>query len=270
MKNSADRPVRSPLVPIVLLGFALLATLLVAPLALAWTPESQRMIALDAARLVPPDLYHQLRRNRRAYEQGVSDPFRDGSPDLHVRGVEGGRLDAAVLQAVDNAVASIKLHRPFNEVSYRLGVVSHYLADAHDPLSCADSDPLENRFGDDFRRYLESTDPRVRVIFYGFRRDFDDRSDVELLLAQSLARCRKLYPLVGREYRRIGMRSGLRGFDDRSTAYALAALARSHAVSDIAEVLRYIWLEAGGIDSRPRVPWRGDPAVQLRRPATGR
>jgi hypothetical protein len=85
------------------------------------------------------------------------------------------------------------------------------------------------------------------------------------LVEETLARSRELYPLVGREYRRVGFAPGLEAFDDRSTAYAVASLAYSHAVSDIAEVLRYIWIAAGGIDSRDRVPRRGAQVVRLPR-----
>lgn len=254
-----------------LLGFLaiVLGLLLVAPLALGWTPESHQAIALDAARLAPPDLYRQLARNRAAYLQGVTDPFRDGSPELHEAGGANGRLDAAVLQSVDNAIKSIELLRPFNEIAYRLGVVSHYLADANDPLALADDDRDETRYRRDFQRYLESAEPRYRVVFYGFRPGVGERRDVESLLATTLHRGRRFYPLVGREYRRIGFASGVRGFDDRSTAYAVASLSRSHAVSDIAEMLRYIWLSAGGIDTRTRIPQRGENVIQLR-PRTGR
>ena len=240
------------------LRLSVLLLLLSASPAVAWTPESQNEIALDAARLAPPDLYRQLSRNRAAFLQGVQEPFRDGAPPE-----SPGQLEAAIHQAIQNAQLAIELHRPFNEIAYRLGVVSHFLAHANDPLATDDSDPAEPRIRNDFRRYLASTEPRVRVVFYGFHPDFDDQNDVARLLRRTLERGRGFYPLVGREYRRIGFGSGVRGFDDRSTAYAVASLARSHAVSDIAEVLRYIWLESGGIDTRPRVPWRGERVVQI-------
>ena len=86
------------------------------------------------------------------------------------------------------------------------------------------------------------------------------------LVGETLGRSRELYPLVGREYRRVGFASGREAFDDRSTAYAVAALAYSHAISDIAEVLRYIWLAGGGIDSRDRIPRRGMHVLHLTRP----
>lgn len=253
--------IRRRIAVLVILAFLGVLTASAAP---AWTPESQRVIAASAARLAPPDLLRQIARNRDAYLLGAVDPFRDGDGTNHVKNADGsGQLDAVVAVAVDNAIRSIEAHRPFNEIVYRLGVVAHYVADANDPLAVADDDPQEPRYRADFLRYLESTEPRLKTTFYGFRPDFDGQRDLPRLVDEALRRGRALYPLVGREYRRVGFRSGLRSFNDRSTAFGISSLAYSHALSDIAEVLRYIWIEAGGIDSRRRVPVRGRQVVVL-------
>ncbi len=234
--------------------------------ALAWTPASQQTIASEAARLAPPDLYRQIARNRLAYLQGVVDGFGERDPLSHSKHSDGtGRLDEAITVAVDNAIGAIIAHRPFNEICYRLGIVSHFLADANNPLNTAEDDSLEGRYFGDFLAYLESAEPRLELVFYGFRPDFDGESDLTALIAEGLERGRGFYPLVGREYRRVGFASGIEAFDDQSTAFGVAALAYSHAVSDIAEALRYIWLEAGGIDTRRRIPVRGREVVRLHR-----
>ncbi|MEM1177527.1 MAG: hypothetical protein AAGM22_04230 [Acidobacteriota bacterium] len=228
----------------------------------AWTPESQQFIAEQAARLVPPDLYRQLARNRPSFLVGVQEPFRSGAPqDLHAR--RDGRLPTAIELAVDHAIASIEHHHPFNDIAYRMGVVAHYVALAHQPLATGEGDAEQRRYHHDFARYLQSVEPRVDVVFYGFRA-VDGPLDLEALVQDALRSSRNHYPLVGREYRRVGFRSGVQAFDDRSTAFALAALGYSHAVSDIAEVLRYIWLRAGGADGRRSLPQRGHHLVRLR------
>ncbi len=259
-----SRPVSTPLLAA---GFVLALASAPGP-AGAWTPGSQQRIAEEAARLTPPDFYRQLKRNRAAYFQGVSDPFHDQQPAYHFEHPDGGgQLDEVILQAVTNTIDAIRAPRPFNEIAYRAGVVSHYLADAYNPINCDRSDPDEDRYAADFLVYLESVEPRVGMVFYGFRPSFDGKRELPRLVAETFARSRGLYPLVGREYRRVSFAPGRRAFDDRSTAYAVAALAYSHAVSDIAEVLRYIWLAAGGIDSRPQVPVRGRHVVQVPRSA---
>lgn len=232
--------------------------------AYAWTPTSQEQLAEEAARLVPPDLYRQLVRNRAAYLQGTRDPFNDRVAVHHnLDRQAGGLLEQVIARKIDDAINTIKALQPFNHIAYRLGIVSHYVADANNPLAVSSEDPQEARFTNDFLAYLESTRPRLEVVFYGFRPGFQGRRDLPRLLAETANRGRGFYPLVGREYRRIQFQNGRRTFDDRSTAYAIAALSFSHAVSDIAEVLRYIWLEAGGADPRTGLPVRGQQVMPL-------
>lgn len=247
-----------------LLAVALAAAAGAATPAVGWSPEAQEAIAEEAARLVPPDLYRQLARNRAAYVRGATDPFRTHPAADHVEGPGGaGNLAESLEKAVDQAVLAIELHRPFNEVAWRLGLVSHFLADANDPLAVDGRDPEEGRYLADFARYVDSARPRIRVVFYGFRSRPLERRHLPLLVEESLERSRRMYPLVGREYRRVGFAEGRRAFDDRSTAYAVASLSFSHAVTDVAEVLRYIWLTAGGADPRLDLPVRGRDLVRV-------
>ena len=74
--------------------------------------------------------------------------------------------------------------------------------------------------------------------------------------------------MVGREYRKIGFASGVGRFDDRSTAFGVASVAFSHAVTDVTLVLRYIWITAGGVDSRANLPAGGKRLALL--PRAGR
>lgn len=260
MKISPSPRIRSVVLATAVFVSTLFASFASSAPAHAWTPESQRLIGEQAARLTPPDLYRQLVRNRSAYRLGLEEPFRTAPQgDRYVYANGQGRLDEVIGIAIDHAIAAIRSHRPFNDVAYRMGIVAHFLTLANNPVYVAHGDREQTRWAADYLRYAESVAPRVKTVFYGFRDDFSrDR-----LLRETLDRGRSLYPMLGREYRRIGFESGLRGFDDRSTAYAVAALGYSHAVSDIAEVLRYIWLEAGGIDARSRLPERGRQIVHL-------
>ena len=67
----------------------------------------------------------------------------------------------------------------------------------------------------------------------------------------ALLRGRVLYPAIGREYARTGQIDGRALFDDRSTAFGVAAVSYSHALSDTANAYRFVWLRAGGADPRP-------------------
>lgn len=243
------------------LVFVLLASPLV-----AWTPDMQEVIAFEGARLAPPDLYRQIDRHRRELAAGTRVPFRQARPAQHVENPDGGgELAGTLAREAERAVEMIRAHRPFAEIVHQLGVVSHYVADANNPLNVSDADPEESRYFADYLFYLESAEPRLPLLFYGLRPGLEELETLTPLVEHTLERTRELYPLVGREYRRIGFASGVGRFDDRSTAFGSASLAFSHAVTDVAQVHIWIWLRAGGYDPRQGLPERGTKVLSLPR-----
>src|SRR6185295_7633073 len=194
-----------------------LACLLVAlSPAAAWTPATQVTIAREAARLSPPDLARQIEKHRRAFEEGVNAPFSDSDPSRHMKNPDGsGQLDRAALDAVNAAVAAIRGHQPFEEIVRRLGVASHFVADANDPLAASGADAEEGRYFADYLHYVETAEPRFPLVFYGVQPGLEIRRDASPLIAAALRRGRELYPMIGLEYRRIGFASGIGRFDDR-------------------------------------------------------
>ncbi|HEX4966127.1 MAG TPA: hypothetical protein VF173_35280 [Thermoanaerobaculia bacterium] len=236
--------------------------------AAAWTPATQVTIAREAAHLSPPDLYRQIDKHHRAYEEGINAPFADADPSRHTKNLDGsGRLDRATYDAVDAAILAIRGHQPFDEIVRRLGVVSHFVADANNPLAASADDAEEGRYFADFLRYVETAEPRFPLVFYGLQVNGDGGRGVAAIVEGALRRGRQLYPLIGREYRRIGFGSGVGVFDDRSTAFGVGSVAFSHAVTDVSLVLRYIWLAAGGIDDRAHLPAVGTRLTVLPRTA---
>ncbi|MEM7051071.1 MAG: hypothetical protein AAF604_15485 [Acidobacteriota bacterium] len=247
-------------------ALTLFALLAVALPAAAWTPDTQVVIAREAARLAPPDLARQIAKHPQKLREGALAPFQDGDPQRHVANQDGsGRLDEVIAQEVATAIEAIERHAAFEEIVYQLGIVAHYMADANNPLNSSTADPQEGRYFADFARYLESAEPRLPVIFYGFRPGLEKEPDATGLARTALGRSRNLYPMVGREYRRISFGSGRKSFDDRSTAFGVASLAFSHAVDDAARVMRYIWLKAGGGDFRRGLPEGGKRLLRLPR-----
>jgi hypothetical protein len=245
---------------------AALALLAAAAPAGAWTPKTHETIAWEAARLAPPDLSRQLIKRRTAYLAGVIQPFDDSDPSRHRKDPDGGgSLDAALEDAVAQAVAAIRAHRPFDEIVFRMGIAAHFMADANNPLASSQADPEAGRYFVDFLRYAETAEPRFPLVFYGMRPGLERAPDVGELLADTLRRGRGLYPLIGLEYRKIDFASGIGRFDDRSTAFGVASIAFSHAVTDVALVLRYIWLRAGGGDERTGLPAGGTRLLLLPR-----
>lgn len=230
---------------------AILLSISIAPSAVAWSPKTQQTIAADAARLAPPDLARQLERHAEELAAGALEPFSDHAPKHHVGDrAAGGELDRMLRAEVAETIEAIRDHRGFAEVARRLGRVAHWSGDLSNPLNAASTDPEEPRYFRDFLLYAEAARPRFAVVVYEWRPPLRSEADVERLVSEGLDRGRRLYPLLGSEYRRIGFESGRRRFDDRSTAFALASIAYSHAVTDTARLYRYIWLAAGGVDPR--------------------
>lgn len=228
-----------------------IALALVAPPCGAWTSGSQESIAELAARIAPPDFYQQIERHHRSYLEGVVAPLRYGTPIYHEKNASGsGRLDEVIQTEVLRTISYIVGHRPFADIVYQAGIVSHYVADANNPLNTAESDALEGQYFDDFARYMEAVEPRLQPVFYGLDTRLVGPDELDRFVRETLERGRALYPLVGQEYRRVGRLPGWLYFDDRSTAFGVAAVSYSRAVSDVALVLRYIWIEAGGADNR--------------------
>jgi hypothetical protein len=234
--------------------------------ALAWTPATQAVIAREAAHLSPPDLARQIEKHRRDFEAGVGAPFADTDAGRHMKNPDGsGSLDQVIEAEATKAVVLIQGHKPFAEIVRQLGEVCHYVADANNPLATSADDAEEGRYFVDYLRYAQSAESRFPLIFYGLQPGLDKSHSLELLVGAALKRGRELYPMIGREYRRIDFASGQGRFDDRSTAFGVASVAFSHAVTDVALALRYIWLASGGIDDRANLPAGGTRLMLLPR-----
>lgn len=233
---------------------ALVSTaLLAANPARAWKPETQDAIALEAARIAPPDLARQLARRQRNFLAGVREPLTADPASRHVKNVDGsGELDVVIASEIAAAIREIQTHHPFDDVVHRLGRISHFVADANLPLNTANSDRDERLYFRDFLDYAESARPRFAVVFYALGADWRNSQDVDGWTRGTLSRGRRLYASIGEEYRRTGMLPGIRGFDDHSTAFAVASVAFSHSITDVARAFRYVWLAAGGGDGRFR------------------
>jgi len=224
-----------------------------APLA-AWGPRTQVAVASAAAKLAPPELAREIERRSVRFQEGVLAPFDEAHPERHYRNVDRGILDRTLADEVSAAIAALRKPAPFDEFVYRLGRVAHFVTDANNPLNAAADDPAEDRYFGDWLRYGESARPRFAPVYYTREPAIGTDRDLRQLVLRALARGRGFYPRVGDEYRRIGYGSGPRAFDDRSTAFGVAAVSYSHAISDVARVLRYIWIQVGGPVSRPQPP----------------
>lgn len=244
-------PTAPRIVPLSLAAMLSWAVALAASPAAGWAPRTQVVIAEEAVALAPPDLARQLERHADRLRDGALAPFQGTAPELHYKHASGlGKLDQAILTEVDTAIRALRTMAPLRDVAFHLGVVAHYLADANNPLNSAGDDPRETDYFADYLHYAASAEPRFSLVFYAGPPTVETEEDLRRLIQRTLARARTFYPLIAEEYGRIGYGSGTARFDDRSTAFGVTALSFSHAVSDIARVWRYVWLQGGGGDER--------------------
>ncbi len=224
------------------LGFVLL---LLFPLtAAAWTRASDERIAMKGAALAPPDLRMLIEKFEGDYKSGLQRAQSDEGSDLHRYFVlsRQGRLREAIEREARLAVTMIRKGDPMNEVIQRLGILAHLVADANNPFHVANDDPRLGASQNDFETYFERRLARFPTVFYGL----DPNFALGTYLDKTFARSAKFYPLVGNAYFPEGGRRTSADFDDRSTAFGIASVSYSRAVTDLVNLYYYVWKEAGG------------------------
>jgi hypothetical protein len=224
------------------LGFVLL---LVFPLtAGAWTRTSDERIARKAAALAPPDLKMLLERFEADYMHGLSRAQADEGSESHHYYVlsRKGRLREKIERETRGAIEAVRKGDPMASVVERLGGLVHLVADANNPFHVANDNSRLTPSHNDYEQYFERRLAKFPTVFYGLDRNFQ----LGTYLDKTFARSAKFYPLVAEEYFRGGERRTSAAFDDRSTAFGVASVSYSRAVTDVVNLYYYIWKEAGG------------------------
>lgn len=224
------------------LGFVLL---LLFPLtATAWTRASDERIALKAAALAPPDLRMLIEKFEPDYKRGLAAAQADEGSESHHYFVlsRQGRLRERIERETRAAIAAVRKGDPMPNVIERLGGLAHLVADANNPFHVANDNPRLSASRNDYEQYFERRMAKFPTVFYGLEKQFTLSSWMD----KTFARSAKFYPLVAEEYFRGGERRTSAAFDDRSTAFGIASVSYSRAVTDLVNLYYYIWKEAGG------------------------
>jgi len=233
-------------------GFVLLVLF---PLtATAWTRASDERIAKKAATLAPPDLAMLIEKFESDYKAGLVRAQSDEGSDLHHYFVlsRKGRLREAIERETRLAIRMIRKGDPMSEVVQRLGILAHLVADANNPFHVANDDSRLVESHNDFETYFERKLSKFPTVFYGLEPNFK----LDSYLDKTFARSAKFYPLMSEEYFRGGTRRSSVEFDDKSTAFGVASVSYSRAVTDLVNLYYFIWKEAGG-DVRSAAVLRG-------------
>ena len=231
------------------LGFVL--AILFPLTATAWTRASDERIASKAAALAPPDLRLLLEKYEVDYKAGLTRAQSDEGSDKHHYFVlsKKGRLREGIERETRLAIQMIRKGDPMGDVVQRLGILAHLVADANNPFHVANDAPRHSETRNDFKTYFERRLAKFPTVFYGL----DPQFRLTPYLDRTFARSARFYPLMRGEYERGGSAAV---FDDRSTAFGVASISYSRAVSDLVNIYYYIWKEAGG-DVRSAAVMRG-------------
>jgi hypothetical protein len=237
----------------------LLAVVLFLPLtASAWTRASDERIATKAAVLAPPDLRLVLNRFEPEYKAGIARAQAEEGSDTHHYFVlsRSGKLRERIEAETAKTISMVRNREPMSRVVERLGTIAHLVADANNPFHTANDDPRLTPAHDDFEQYFERRMARFPTVFYGL----DARPDVSAIVERAVTRTQHFYPLMSSEYFGGGETHTSADFDDHSTAFGVASVCYSHAVTDLVNLYYYIWREAGG-DVRAAAVMRGGNLV---------
>ena len=210
----------------------------------AWTSASDQRIAGKAAQLAPNDLRVLIEKYSNEYQQGLTRAAADEGSDSHRYFVlsRSGRLRERIERETASVVSMIRTGKPMSQVVFHLGALTHYIADANNPFHVANDDPKLTGSHDDYERYFESRMTKFPTVFYGLETNFQLSS----YLDRTFDRTAKLYPLIDEEYFRFGETHDSAEFDDRSTAFGVASVCYSRAVTDAVNIYYYVWSRAGG------------------------
>ncbi len=224
--------------------FTLIILLFVATTAHAWTRASDQRIAAKAAQLAPNDLRMLIERFDSDYKAGLVRAQADEGSDAHRYFVlsRSGHLRERIERETTGVITMIRTGKPMPSVIEHLGMLAHYVADANNPFHIANDEPRLDPAHDDFEQYFERRLAKFPTVFYGLDPDFMLPS----YLDRTFARTATFYPLLGEEYFRFGTRRTSADFDDKSTAFGVASICYSRAVTDLVNLYYYVWRQAGG------------------------
>lgn len=232
----------------------ILFLLLLVPLtASAWTRVSDQRIAQKGAALAPPDLRMLIERFEAEYLRGLERAQADEGSESHHYFVlsRQGRLRERIERETRKTIDMIRRGEPMDDVVGNLGGLAHLIADANNPFHVASDNAMATSHND-YEQYFERRLAKFPTVFYGL----DPQFRLSTYLDKTFARSAKFYPLVREEYLRGGERRTSADFDDRSTAFGIASISYSRAVTDLVNLYYYIWKEAGG-DVRSAAVMRG-------------
>jgi hypothetical protein len=220
-----------------------LLVLLAGLASIGWGGATARRVAWTAVDFFPPDFARQVRKHEKRFDAGIArglaapPAWRAGPP---------GSLPQALDAQIRRCAADLRKPVPLEDLVEEVGVLAVLVLDANDPLAVVHDDAREAEYSKAYRTYVDSILERVRLVYYGQDRTLISGGRYDATLAAALDRSNSLYPFVGDEFYRTGELRDWRSLDDRSVTFGVAGVSLSRALTDLANLVAFMWHSGGG------------------------
>jgi len=210
---------------------------------IGWGGATAQHVAWTAVDFFPPDLARQVRKYEKHFDAGIKRGF--AAPPAWRAGPPGS-LPQALDAQIRQCAADLRKPVPLQDLVEEIGVLAVLVLDANDPLAVVHDDFREAQYSAAYRNYVDSILKRVRLVYYGQDQTLIKGGAYDRTVAAALARSESLYPFVGEEFYRTGELRSWRALDDRSVTFGVAGVSLSRALTDLANLVAFIWQSGGG------------------------
>lgn len=240
------------------------AALALPSIAGAWPAPMHESIAEQAGRLMPLSLQRILAAHIDELKRGAVAPLSFQNREILYLHADGryGSLDEAALKQTQRVLDLLEQRQSMGAVAYEMGVLSHLVAAAQDPVNVSAEDPREAEWAPSFERYAAAQHGRFQVVFDGYLSPHLARDDVRGFVRSLAERSRRHYPILSHAYLlEDGSVASNSSFDDRHPVFGVASLAYSHAIADTAKLWLYAWIHGNGDTTDLPFPQAFDPVA---------
>lgn len=226
-----------------------LLAVVAAHLCIGWSGPTVHHVAWTAVDFFPIDLADQIRRHDDRFNAGIRrglaapPAWRAGPP---------GSLTRALEAHVQSCVVDLRKPVPLADLVEEIGVLAVLVLDVNDPLAAIHDDPLEASYSAAYQSYVTSILDKLRLVYYGQNHDLIYDGAVAATIDSAFVRSGSLYPFIGEEFYRTGELRDWRVLDDRSVTFGVAGVSLSRALTDLANIVTYVWRQGGGRVPTPR------------------